>query len=312
MHRFRFVLYRPLQLIPVLFGISLVTFVLVHAIPGDPVRAMLGAKATPETIERIRGLYGLDKPVMVQYFYFLRNAAKGELGRSIVYKTAVIEIVTERFTATVFLLVYGVALSLLLTIPLAVIAAAYRGRWPDHIIRMFSTAGLGFPAFWLGIMLMIVFSVRLGLFPVSGYGEGFLAHLHHLFLPAFSIALALSAILTRNLRASLLAELDSDYVSAARAKGLPPRWIFVRHVFRNSLIPTINLLGVNLGWLIGGTVVIETVFSVPGLGALMVKSIFARDYMVVQAITMAFACATVLVNFVVDIVTVALDPRIEL
>ena len=312
MHRFKFVLYRPIQLLPVLFGISLISFVLIHAIPGDPVRTILGAKATPEAIERIRAQFGLDKPIMVQYGYFLQNLGRGEMGRSVVYKIGVVELVAERFQATLFMLVYGIVLALAFTVPLAVTATVYRGRWPDHLIRVFSTSGLGFPAFWLGIMLMIVFSVKLRLFPVSGYGEGFISHLHHLFLPALTIALALSAILTRNLRASFLAELDSDYVSAARAKGLPARWIFVRHVFRNSLIPTINLLGVNLGWLIGGSVVIETVFSVPGLGSLMVKSIFARDHMVVQAITMAFACATVLVNFIVDVVTVALDPRIEL
>ncbi|MGH6919787.1 MAG: ABC transporter permease [Geminicoccaceae bacterium] len=312
MHRFRFVLYRPLQLLPVLLGISIISFVLVHAIPGDPVRAIIGAKATPEVIERVRAQYGLDQPVVVQYFRFLENLAHGEMGRSIVYKIPVVGLVAERFEATVFLLAYAVVLALCLTVPLAITAALWRGRLPDHLIRMLSTAGLGFPAFWLGIMLMIVFSVRLGLFPVSGYGDGFLGHLHHLFLPALAIALALSAVLTRNLRASLLAELDADHIAAARAKGLPARWIFVHHVFRNALIPTINLLGVNLGWLIGGTVVVESVFSVPGLGSLMVSSIFARDYMVVQAITLAFACATVVVNFVVDIVTVALDPRIEL
>jgi peptide/nickel transport system permease protein len=312
MHRYRFILHRPLQLLPVLFGISVVIFLLIHAIPGDPVRTILGPKATPAVIERVRAQYGLDRPVLVQYGYFLKNLAQGDLGRSIVFKVPVLGLVAERLQATIFLVGYGVILALLLTLPLAVTAALNRGRLPDHLIRMFSTAGLGFPAFWLGIMLMIVFSVRLGLFPVSGYGEGFLGHLHHLFLPALAIALALSAILTRNLRASLLAEVDADYVAAARAQGLPACWIFRRHVLRNSLIPTINLLGVNLGWLIGGTVVIETVFSVPGLGSLMVSSIFSRDYMVVQAITMAFACATVLVNFVVDVVTVALDPRIEL
>ena len=203
-------------------------------------------------------------------------------------------------------------LALLLTVPLAVLATLYQGRWPDHLIRMFSTAGLGFPAFWLGIMLIILLSVRLGLFPVSGYGEDFLSHLHHLFLPALAIALSLSAVLTRNLRASLIGELQADYVSAARAKGIPERWIFLRHVFPNSLIPTVNLLGVNLGWLIGGTVIIESVFAVPGLGSLLVTSIFTRDHMVVLGVALAFALATVLVNFIVDIVTVALDPRIEL
>ena len=312
MHRFRFVLYRPLQLLPVLFGISIVSFVLVHAIPGDPVRAIIGAQG------HARGDRAGARPIRPRpagrraILRLPREPGAGRDGPLDRLQDAVVGLVAERFEATIFLLAYAVVLALCLAVPLAVTATLRRGRLPDHLIRMFSTAGLGFPAFWLGIMLMIVFSVRLGLFPVSGYGEGFLGHLHHLFLPALAIALALSAMLTRNLRASLLAELDADHIAAARAKGLPARWIFVHHVFRNALIPTINLLGVNLGWLIGGTVVVESVFSVPGLGSLMVSSIFARDYMVVQAITLAFACATVLVNFVVDIVTVALDPRIEL
>ena len=312
MGRFKFVLARPIQLIPVLFGISIVTFVMVHSIPGDPVRTLLGSKATPEAIERIRAEFGLDQPVWLQYVYFLENLTQGEMGISVVYKVPVLTLVFDRLPATLFLLGYGVTLALLFTIPLAIVATLYRGRLPDHLIRVLSTSGLGFPVFWLGIMLMIVFSVWLGLFPVSGFGEGFFGHLHSLFLPSFAIALALSAVLTRNLRASLLAELDSDHISTARAKGLPARWIFVRHVFRNSLIPTINLLGVNLGWLIGGTVVVESVFSVPGLGSLLVQSIFARDYMIVQMITLVFACATVLINFLVDIATVSLDPRIKL
>ncbi len=312
MGRFKFVLSRPIQLIPVLFGISIVTFVMVHSIPGDPVRTLLGSKATPEAIERIRAEFGLDQPVWLQYVYFLENLTQGEMGVSVVYKVPVLQLVFDRLPATLFLLGYGVTLALLFTIPLAIVATLYRGRLPDHLIRVLSTSGLGFPVFWLGIMLMIVFSVWLGLFPVSGFGEGFFGHLHSLFLPSFAIALALSAVLTRNLRASLLAELDSDHISTARAKGLPARWIFVRHVFRNSLIPTINLLGVNLGWLIGGTVVVESVFSVPGLGSLLVQSIFARDYMIVQMITLVFACATVLINFLVDIATVSLDPRIKL
>jgi peptide/nickel transport system permease protein len=312
MGRFKFILSRPIQLIPVLFGISIVTFVMVHSIPGDPVRTLLGTKATPEAIERIRAQFGLDQPVWLQYVYFLDNLTDGQMGVSVVYKVPVMGLVLDRMPATLFLLGYGVTLALLFTVPLAVVATLYRGRMPDHLIRVLSTSGLGFPVFWLGIMLMIVFSIWLGLFPVSGFGEGFVGHLHSLFLPSFAIALALSAVLTRNLRASLLAELDSDHISTARAKGLPSGWIFARHVFRNSLIPTINLLGVNLGWLIGGTVVVETVFSVPGLGSLLVQSIFARDYMIVQMITLVFACATVLINFLVDIATVALDPRISL
>ncbi len=299
-------------MIPVLFGISLITFILIHSIPGDPVRILLGPRATQEVIKAVHAQYGLDKPLYIQYGYFLVNLAKGDMGRSIVFKMPVFALIGERISATLFLLTYGLIIALALTLPLAIIAAIYRGRLPDHFIRLVSTVGLGFPAFWLGIMMMIVFSVWLGQFPVSGYGRTFVEHLHHLFLPSLTIAIALSAVLVRNLRASLLAEMDSDYVAATRAKGLPESWIFVRHVIRNSLIPTINLLGVNLGWLIGGTVVIETVFSVPGLGSLLVGSIFTRDYMVVMAITMVFACAIVIVNFIVDIATVALDPRIAL
>lgn len=312
MNRFRFILFRPLQLLPVLLGISVITFFLLHAVPGDPIRALLGEKGTADTIAALQARYGLDRPVLEQYGFYLRNLFTGDLGPSIVYKVQVSELLGRRSQATLFLLVYATLLSIAFTMPLAIVAALYRGRWPDQVIRAFSTIGLGFPAFWLGIMLIILLSVWVRVFPVAGYGDGFFQHLHHLFLPSLTIALALSAILIRTMRASLLETLNADFVTAARAKGLPKNWVFLRHVLRNSLLPAINLLGVNIGWLIGGTVVIETVFSVPGLGQLMVQSIFARDYFVVQALTLVFACATVAVSFLVDVVTVALDPRIRL
>jgi peptide/nickel transport system permease protein len=311
MHRFNFVLYRPIQLIPVLIGISIVTFVLIHAIPGDPARLLLGAKATPEAIAAIHGKYGLDRPVAIQYFYFVANLIRGELGLSIIYRAPVLLVVVDRILPTLFLLIYAVMLAVTLSVVLGSTAAAYRGRPADQAIRLFSTVGLGLPAFWLGIILMMVLSIGFGWFPVSGYGDDFLDRLHHLFLPAFTVALAMAPVLTRNLRASLIAESTADYVSAAKAKGLPRHVIFFHHIFRNSLIPTINLLGVNVGWLIGGTVVVEAVFSVPGLGSLLVSSIFARDYLVVQAVTLILALGVVATNFLVDIVTVALDPRIQ-
>ncbi len=312
MERFRFILYRPFQLIPVLFGVSAVSFILVRAIPGDPVRILLGARATAEVIAKVRAQYGLDEPVLVQYALFLKNLLAGEFGRSIIFKVPVLELVSQRVAPTLFLLSYAVLMAVVVAVGLAVLAAVNRGRVADQLVRVYSTAGLGLPAFWLGIVLIILFSIRLGWFPVSGYGDGLLDHLHHLFLPSFTIALALSPVLIRNLRASLIAEMDSDYVSAARSRGLPESRIFRRHIFRNSLIPTITLLGVNLGWLIGGTVVVEQVFSVPGLGSLMVGSIFARDYMVVQAVTLIFALAVIATNFLVDVICVALDPRIRL
>ncbi len=167
MHRFNFVIFRPIQMIPVLFGISLITFILIHSIPGDPVRVLLGPRATQEVIDAIHAQFGLDKPLYIQYGYFLVNLAKGDMGRSIVFKMPVLALIGERISATLFLLTYGLIFALALTLPLAIIAAIYRGRLPDHFIRLVSTVGLGFPAFWLGIMMMIVFSVWLGQFPVT-------------------------------------------------------------------------------------------------------------------------------------------------
>lgn len=311
MHRFRFILYRPFQLIPVLLGISVVTFVLIRTIPGDPARILLGVRATQEAIDAIHHQFGLDKPIYIQFAYFLANLVQGEFGRSIIYRAPVLEVVSARISPTLFLLIYAVVLSVALSLVLASLAATHRGRVADQAVRVFSTIGLGLPAFWLGIVLIMVFSIYLDLFPVSGYGENFVDRLYHLFLPALTLALALAPVLTRNLRASLIAESSADYVTAARAKGVPGRAIFLHHVLRNSLLPTVSLLGVNVGWLIGGTVVVETVFSVPGMGQLMVASIFARDYLVVQAVTLTLALGVVLTNLLVDIVTVALDPRVS-
>jgi peptide/nickel transport system permease protein len=312
MHRYRFVLYRPLQLLPVLFGISVITFILVRMIPGDPARILLGARSTPAAIASIRAQYGLDEPLWLQYFYFLKNVIAGEMGRSIVFKIDVLRLVLTRIEPTVMLVLGSVLLSILIAVPLATLSARNRGRAVDHGVRLVSTAGLGFPSFWLGIMLIILFSVKLDLFPVSGYGETFGDKLLHMVLPCLTIALSLSAVLTRSLRASMLVELQSDHVTAARARGLPEHVVFWRHVLPNSVVPTINLLAVNIGWLIGGTVVVESVFAIPGMGQLLVRGIFSRDYMVVQGVAMIFAVATVLVNFLADVITVAIDPRVKL
>ena len=312
MHRYRFLLFRPLQLLPVLLGISLITFMMVRAIPGDPARILLGVRSTPAALARIRAQFGLDEPLWVQYGFFLRNLLQGELGKSIVYRVDTLKLIGSRLEPTLWLVLGSVLLAIALTVPLAAIAARQRGRLADRLIRLFTTAGLGCPAFWLGIMLILLFSIVLGWFPVSGYGSDFLDQLRHMVLPCLTVALALSAVLIRNLRASLLMEMNSDYVVAARARGQRERRIFWRHVLPNSLVPTINLLAVNIGWLIGSTVVIESVFAIPGLGQLLVKAIFSRDYMVVQGVVMVFALATVAVSLLADILTVALDPRIKL
>ena len=312
MHRYRFLLWRPLQLLPVLLGISILTFVMVRAIPGDPARILLGVRSTPEAIARIRAQYGLDLPVWQQYLYFLRNLLHGEMGKSLIYRVDTLKLIMSRIEPTLYLVLGSVLLAMVFTVPLAATAARNRGRLADQIIRLLSTVGLGLPAFWLAIMMILLFSLSLGWFPVSGYGSDFGERLHHLFLPCLTVALALSAVLTRNLRASLLMELQNDYVTAARARGQNENRIFWRHVMPNSLVPTVNLLAVNIGWLIGSTVVIESVFAIPGMGQLLVKAIISRDYMVVQGVVLVFALATVAVNLVADLLTVALDPRVKL
>jgi peptide/nickel transport system permease protein len=312
MHRYRFLLWRPLQLLPVLLGISILTFVMVRAIPGDPARILLGVRSTPEAVARIRAQYGLDLPVWQQYLYFLRNLLHGEMGKSLIYRVDTLKLIMSRIEPTLYLVLGSVMLAMLFTVPLAATAARNRGRLADQMIRLLSTVGLGLPAFWLAIMMILLFSLSLGWFPVSGYGSDFGERLHHLFLPCLTVALALSAVLTRNLRASLLMELQNDYVNAARARGQNENRIFWRHVMPNSLVPTVNLLAVNIGWLIGSTVVIESVFAIPGMGQLLVKAIISRDYMVVQGVVLVFALATVAVNLVADLLTVALDPRVKL
>ena len=297
MHRYRFVLLRPLQFLPVLFGISIITFVLVRLIPGDPARILLGARATPSALARIRAQYGLDEPIWTQYFYFLKNLSAGEMGRSTVFKIDVLPLIASRIEPTLALVLTSVLLSLLIAVPFAAISARRQGRAADQAIRIVSTVGIGLPPFWLGLVLILVFSVTLGWLPVSGYGETLPEKLSHLVLPGLTVALSLSAVLTRSLRAGMIAGLASDVATAARARGMPEGVVFWRHVVPNALVPTVNLLAVNIGWLIGGTVVVESVFALPGMGQLLVRGIFSRDYMVVQGVAMTFAVATVLVNF---------------
>ncbi|MGY8751782.1 MAG: ABC transporter permease [Fidelibacterota bacterium] len=312
MHRYKFILIRPLQMIPVLLGVSIISFFLIKSIPGDPVRIMLGSRATAEVIEAVRAQYGLDEPFYVQYFYFLYNFIQGDLGKSIIFKIPVIELVYQRIEPTIFLLMYSLILSIIIALFLSIAAAKNQGKVIDQIIRIFCIIGVGIPGFWLGIMYMILFCITLKLFPVSGYGDNFMAHIYHLFLPSLTIATALSPVLTRNLRSALIYEMTADYVDAAKSKGLHDKYIFNKHILKNSLVPTITLLGVNFAWLIGGTVVIETVFSIAGLGSLMVSSIFARDYLVVQCITIFFAVLIIFTNFIVDILTALIDTRIDL
>jgi peptide/nickel transport system permease protein len=312
MDRFAFLLKRPIQLIPVLLGISLITFILIQMTPGDPVRIMLGPKASQDAVDFVRARYGLDQPVLVQYFYYLLNALRGDFGQSIIYRSPVGPVIIERMAPTLFLILYGLALSVSFTLALATAAARSRGRWVDQVIRLVCVGSVGIPSYFVGLMLILGLCLRFKLFPVSGYAPTLIDNLYHLFLPALTIAIGVTPILTRNLRATFIQQMDADYATAGRSKGLPERYIFGRHVFWNSLLPTVNLMGVVVSFLIGGTVVIENVFNIPGLGQALIRGVLTRDYFVVQAVTLVLACGIVITNFIVDVVTVLLDPRVKL
>lgn len=312
MIRFHLIGRRILQLIPVLLGISIVSFLLVHLSPGDPIRLLLGDRATDATVAAVRAHYGLNKPLFEQYFIYIWNLLQGDLGRSIRFQLPVGPLILDFMPKTLFLTAYVLCISLPAAVVLASLAAHHQGRWMDQVIRFFAVCGMTIPVFWLAIMLLRCFSVNLGWFPASGYGQTFLGHVHHLFLPAISTAVWLVPLLLRNLRAAILEQMQADYATASHAKGLPERYIFTRHVLKNSILPTLHLLGVMVAFLIAGSVVVEVVYAIPGLGLLMVNSILARDYYVVQGLTLCYALFTVLVTLGIDILSTLIDPRVTL
>jgi peptide/nickel transport system permease protein len=307
-----YVVRRLLQLVPVALGVTAIVFFLIHLVPGDPARTMLGNRATPQRIALLHEEWGLDEPLPVQYVRFMGRLLQGDLGSSLFYSVPAGRLVLERLPVTLWLIGLGTLLAVAIAVPLAAIAAAKRDRLPDHLIRAVPLVGLGFPQFWIGIMLLLAFALNAGrAFPVGGYGEGQLGHLRSMFLPGLTVALAIAPILIRSLRAALLEVLESEYVTTARSKGLSERRVLVRHALRNAVVSTVSVLGVNVGFLVGGTLVIEQVFALPGVGQLMINSIFQRDFPVVQAVTLLFAVLVVLVYLLSDIAHALLDPRVR-
>src|SRR4051794_13849875 len=299
-------------MIPIVLGGTILVFFLIHLVPGDPPRTMLGTKATPQLVARLHNEWGLDRPLPVQYEKFMARLVHGDLGSSLFYSTGAGRLVADRLPVTLWLIGLGTLLSVLIAVPLAALAATQRDRLPDHLVRAIPLVGLGFPAFWVGIVLLLVFGLHLGrLFPVGGYGNGFLGHLHSMFLPALTVAFGIAPILIRSLRASLLEVLESEYVTTARSKGLPESRVLVRHALRNAVVSTVTVLGVNIGYLVGGTLVIEQVYALPGIGQLMINSIFQRDFPVVQAVTLVFSIMVVLVYLLADVAHALLDPRVR-
>jgi peptide/nickel transport system permease protein len=307
-----YVLRRLLQLVPIALGVTILVFFLIHLVPGDPARTILGNQATPARVALLHHEWGLDRPIWVQYGKFMGRITHGNLGDSLFYGVSAGHLVLQRLPVTLWLIGLGTLLSVLIAVPLAAIAATNRDRVPDHVVRAVPLIGLGFPPFWVGIVLLLVFGLNLGrAFPVGGYGNGFVGHLHSMFLPALTVAFGIAPILIRSLRASLLEVLESEYVTTARSKGIPESRVLVRHALRNAVVSTVSVLGVNIGYLVGGTLVIEQVYALPGIGQLMINSIFQRDFPVVQAVTLVFSIMVVLVYLLSDVAHALLDPRVR-
>lgn len=298
--------------IPVIFGVAIVTFLLLRLIPGDPARVLLGIHASPSAVASLHARLGLNQPIYQQLWSYLIGLLHGRTGVSIYYDVPVSSLIASHAAVTASLIAVATLFSIIITVPLAALAAARRDRPADHAVRLFSLVGLGMPSFFFGIILIIVFSVDLHWFAVGGWGLSFSDHLRSLVLPGLTAAIAIVPVLIRSLRVGMLEVIESDFVATARAKGLRGSRVLYGHVARNALIPTLTLLGINIAYLIGGTVVIERVFNLNGLGNLMLSAIGVRDFPVVQGVTIVYAIAVVLVNLLTDLTAARLDPRIRL
>lgn len=302
-----YLVQRLVHAIFVLIGISLIVFITIR-LTGDPVMMLLqDGNPSQEDIAEMRRLLDLDKPLPLQYLWFVGKAVTGDFGRSFHYSTPALPLVLERMPATILLTLSSMLVALVVAFPLGIISAVARGRLLDLGVRFFSLIGISMPNFWLGIILIIIFGVRLRWLPVSG-NETFA----HLVLPSVALGLSLSGSLTRILRSSMLDVLSADYMRTAQAKGLSRRTILIGHALRNAMIPVLTILGLQLGLLLGGAVIVENVFSWPGVGRLVVNSIGARDYPVVQAAVLLLAVILLVANLLVDLLYTVVDPRITL
>ncbi len=306
----RYLAKRLLYLLPVMLGVSIVTFGLINLAPGDPAELILrsgGVEPTREAVEALREELGLNDPVYIQYGRWVWNAAQLNLGKSFRTGRPVAEEILSRFPATLELTFAAMVFMVCLALPAGIFSALYRHAFLDHLSRLGALFGASLPGFWLGLVLIYFFAVKLGLLPVMGRGG-----LKHLVLPAVTLGFGLAAVYARTLRAGMLDVLGQDYIRVARAKGLKEKWVIGRHALKNALLPAVTLLGMSFGHLLGGAVIVETIFAWPGVGKFAVDSIFNRDYPVIQGYALFMAVVFVLVNLLVDISYVFLDPRIRL
>lgn len=309
-----YVLRRLLSAVPVLLGVSIVAFALVRLVPGDPVTVILGPRYNEEQAAELRRQYLLDRPVPVQYLAWLGHAVRGDFGQSFFTGQPVMRAILERLPVTLELAVIGVLFAILVGVPLGVASAVYPGRWPDHVTRVLGLVGVSVPGFWLGTILILLLSLKLGWLPSGRFvhlWEAPLENLRRMLMPGLALGMAVAAVVMRTARAAMLDVIRQDYVRTARAKGLSERCVLVRHALRNAMVPIATIIGLQAGYLIGGSVVIEQVFSLPGVGRLALQAISGRDYALLQGTILFVAAAFVLINLAVDLLYARLDPRIS-
>jgi peptide/nickel transport system permease protein len=305
------------MMVVVLFGVSVVVFGLIHITPGDPARIILGPAAREEDVQQLRTQLGLDQPIYAQYMHWLGSAVRGNLGDSIVLRRPVLNEVAQRFGNTLILAISAIIVAFPGGILVGTVSAIARGSWVDRLSMLLATLGLSLPSFWFGLMLIILFSLTLGLLPGTGMvsatgGGGPLDILRHLVLPALALAVVPLAVIARYTRSAVLEVINQEYVWVARAKGLPERLVVARHILSNTMVVTVTMLGLQVGFLLGGAVYIENVFSWPGVGQMLVDAILKRDFPLVQGGVLLIASTYVIINLATDLMYGYLDPRIRL
>ena len=309
-----YILRRILATLPVMGIVVVFVFLLVRIAPGDPAAIIAGDYATPENIQKIRVGLGLDKPMHVQFWIYLTNLAQGDLGRSLHSRLPVSQLILQRVEPTVALALSTLTFAILMAIPLGIVAAWKAGSLIDRAVMVFAVGGFSLPVFWLGFLLIYAFSIRLDLLPVQGYvsfRQGVLPFIRHLVLPTVALGLIYMALLARITRASVLEVLQSDYIRTAYAKGVRPAGVLFAHALKNAAVPVVTTIGVGFALLIGGVVITESVFALPGLGRLTVDAVLQRDYSIIQGVTLLFALVYAVVNLVVDLSYTLFDPRIR-
>ncbi|MFC3674817.1 ABC transporter permease [Ferrovibrio xuzhouensis] len=310
----RLILSRLVAAIPVMGVVAIFVFLMLRLSPGDPAAILAGDAATPETIAAIRAGLGLDQPIWVQFVHWIGDLAQGDLGRSVLSKQPVMHMIADRIEPTISLAIVTLIFSVVVAVPIGIIAAWKQGSWIDRSIMALSVAGFSVPVFVLGYILIYIFSIKLDLLPVQGFvsiREGLWPFLQNMILPTLALGFIYIALFARITRASMLEVLGEDYIRTAYAKGLPDRAVLTRHALRNAAVPIVSVIGIGFALLIGGVVITETVFNIPGLGRLVVEAVLARDYPIIQGIILLFSGIYVLINLLIDIAYVLLDPRIR-